>query len=155
MLGRMTTPRPTARADAAQRAAAAWNARVLGASWEQAAEIAGFANAPNAHRAVTRAYGQVPEPERSELRRIWRERLEVLWRQSVRDVTDQRAGAVTAGVRVAGAAASLDGLDEPTRIDLSTPTTAEMAEWLSRALSSGLPVEYDIVAGEVESGSID
>ena len=36
----------------------------------------------------------------------------------VQDMTEQRPGAVTAAVRVAGAAIALDGLAEPTRVDM-------------------------------------
>jgi hypothetical protein len=155
MLTSVTTPKQTVRADAAQRAAAAWNARVLGASWEQAAQIAGFSNAPNAHRAVTNAYGQVPEPERDELRRVWRDRLEHSWRQVVRDMAEQRPGATTASVRIAGAAAALDGLNEPTEIRVS-PSTAEIEAFVARVRAAEQPqvVEFDIL-GELEPGSVD
>lgn len=148
----MTTRKTTARADAAQRAATAWNARVLGATWEQAAQVAGFTDKSNCFRAVRRAYGSVPEPEREEQRRLWRDRIEHLWRQSVKDVAEQRPGAVTAGVRVAGAAAVLDGLNAPTEVVVS-PSTAELEAWVERVLALRVPVveEFDII-GELPAG---
>ena len=109
---------PKVRADATARADRAWNARLLGASWEAAAQVAGFANSQNAMRAVRRHYGRMPEADRGELRTLWRERLEVLWRQASRDALEQQPGAVTAAVRVAQAACRLDGLDEPTRTEV-------------------------------------
>jgi len=108
-------PLPKVRADHLQRAEVAWRMRVLGATWKQAAAEAGYADDTAAMKAVRTAFGTVPRVERDELRRLWRDRLESLWRQALLDASEQRAGAVTAGVRVVTAAASLDGLNEPVR----------------------------------------
>jgi hypothetical protein len=53
------------------------------------------------------------------------DRLEALWRQSVKDVTEQRPGAVTAAVRVSWAAIALDGLADQVRVDVTVSTTFE------------------------------
>lgn len=100
-----------------QRADKAWDLRVAGVSWRQIARECGYHNASNAMRAVKSRCGTVPQPERVELRDLWRARLERLWLQTVKDCHEQRAGAVTAAVRVAQAAAILDGLNAPTQID--------------------------------------
>jgi hypothetical protein len=120
------------RADALQRASRAWAARVAGGTWAQAAELSGFSDVTACHHAVRSAYGQLPKPDREELRDMWRDRLELSWRQAVKDMTEQRAGATTASVRIAGLAVMLDGLAEPTRLDVTvsdmfTRLTAELA----------------------------
>ena len=102
------------RADAAQRAMRAWTARVCGATWQEAAQIAGFTDQHNAIRAVSNYFGSLPSPELSDLRHLWRPRCELLWAQAVIDIREQRPGAITAGVRVTERAAKLDGLDAPT-----------------------------------------
>ena len=62
-------------------------------------------------------FGRLPEPDHDEQRRLWRDRLEVLWRrlwrQTARDVQEQKPGAIRAGVAGADRAARLYGLDEP------------------------------------------
>lgn len=120
---------------------------MLGATWEQAAEVAGLSDGPNAHRAVTRAFGGVPQPDREELRTLWRDRLESLWRVSVQDAHDRRPGAVTAGVRVTQAAAALDGLNAPVEV-VVTPSTAEIEAFVARLVPQPAVVEYDIIGGE-------
>lgn len=112
----MTTELEPAQIDR-ERADLAWKLRVGGLSWAQVAKQAGYSNRQNAHRAVKYRCGTLPQPERQELRDLWRERLERLWLQSVRDCAEQRNGAVTAAVRVVTAACLLDGLNEPTQIE--------------------------------------
>lgn len=95
----------------------AWELRVTGLPWRMVAQQSGYTDEANCRRAVTSRFGRLPEPERVELRALWRDRIERLWRQSVLDVAAQRPGAVTAAVRVTQAACALDGLTEPTRIE--------------------------------------
>jgi hypothetical protein len=106
------------RADALDRANRAWSARVAGGSWREAAELAGFSTAEHAMDAVRSAFGGVPKIDREALRHLWRERLERSWRQVVLDMADRVPGSVTASVRVAAAAATLDGLNEPVRVNV-------------------------------------
>lgn len=147
-----TTPKATKRqhyqADAAERATKAWQARVAGATWTQAAAIAGFSDDTAACRAVKRFYGRLPQPTREDLRGLWRERLEALWRQTVKDVAQQRPGAVRSGVAVAQRAAALDGLDEPTRLEVHTPTQEEFMQIVAAATKELAPPirEADIFA---------
>jgi hypothetical protein len=119
-------PARRVRADALARADKAWRARVVGASWQEAADLAGFSDPDNCARAVRRAYGKLPRVEWQELRDLWRDRLEVMWRQAQTDMTEQRPGAVTAAVRVATAAAALDGLNEPSRLDVAVSESFEL-----------------------------
>ncbi|MGA8247846.1 MAG: hypothetical protein WB797_13165 [Nocardioides sp.] len=77
-------------------------------------------------KAVRNVYGRLPQIERDELRRLWRDRLEVAWRQVAMDMSQQRPGAVTAAVRVAQAAFRLDGLAEATQVDVSVTQTFEL-----------------------------
>lgn len=76
-------------------------------------------------KGVRTAYGTLPRIDRDDLRNLWRSRLEVAWRQVVKDMFDQRPGAVTAAVRVAYAAAALDGLNAPVQVDVSVTDTLE------------------------------
>jgi AraC-like DNA-binding protein len=63
------------RADAAERAQRAWTARVVGATWDQAADVAGFAHASSAVRAVRSYFDRLPQVDTDERRALWRERL--------------------------------------------------------------------------------
>lgn len=120
------------RAGHLQKADMAWQARVQGATWRQAAELAGYSTEQAAIRAVRRAYGQVPEIDREERRRLWRDRLEDLWAENRQDVRDRRAGAVVAGVRIVQAATFLDQLGG-TNVGVS-PAREELEAWVNAAL---------------------
>ena len=128
-------PSPRVSAPVIRKASTAWQARVTGLSWEQAADAAGYGSSEAAMKAVRNTYGHVPRIERADARHLWRERVEVLWRLALRDVVDQRPGAVTAAVRVAQAATTLDGLNEPTRVDLDVNVTQTL-EAIERELLS-------------------
>lgn len=101
-----------------EKADRAWRVRVVGGTWQQAAEAAGYSTDEAAIKAVRSAYGTLPKPQRDDLRNLWRERLEVLWQQAVADARDRRHGAVTAAVRVATCAMHLDGLSEPVQVEV-------------------------------------
>jgi hypothetical protein len=88
--------------------------------------VAGFTDEHNALRAVKSAYGELPQSQRSDLRDLWRARLETLWTQVLRDAGEQRPGAITAAVRVATAAVALDGLAEPVSLDVNVSTLAAL-----------------------------
>lgn len=106
------------RADALDRAETIWAMRIGGATWDQCAKAVGLSTPQNAMRCVRETYGEVPQVDREELRHLWRERNEVLWRQALRDVFDRRQGAVIAATKVASLAAFLDGLGAPQRLDV-------------------------------------
>lgn len=148
----VTTSALAQHADAAERARRAWAARVAGGTWSQAAQVAGFTDAGNCCRAVKNYFGTLPVPDRAEQRDLWRERLELLWRQSVRDVQSQRPGAVRAAVALSQRAAQLDGLDEPTRQVVYTPRAEEVEAYIQRlgALQAGqsAAIEADVIDGE-------
>lgn len=137
------------RADAATRAQRAWTARVVGATWDEAADVAGFAHASSTVRAVRAYFGRLPVLDADERRELWRERLEVLWRASVKDVRQQRPGAVRAAVAVAQRAAALDGLDAPTEVRATiTPSFEEVHAWVVAA--SGRQIDGPPLAIEAE-----
>ena len=84
-------PMRAVKADAAAKAMKVWTARVNGETWESAAEVAGFSDAPGAVRAVRNYFGALPPtPTAEDARVLWRERLELLWRQAVIDAQQQR-----------------------------------------------------------------
>lgn len=113
------TRRPPRNAKAMQRVSDAWAMRIRGATWDEIAADVGYANAPNAVRAVRNFAGTLPEPSNPELRSLWRERLEYLWPLAARDVEAARPGAIRAAVAIADRAAKLDGLDAPSRLEVS------------------------------------
>ncbi|MGC5223258.1 hypothetical protein ACPW96_11790 [Micromonospora sp. DT81.3] len=61
------------------------------------AKQAGYANAPNAVRAVRSYAGSLPKSTHDELRAMMRARSEAVWQQAFADVLQQRPGAVRAG----------------------------------------------------------
>jgi hypothetical protein len=65
-------PRTRSGSDALQRAQRVWQVRVLGGSWDQAAQVTGYTDKSNCYRAVANAFGDVPQPDREGLRRLWR-----------------------------------------------------------------------------------
>lgn len=128
----MTTQPPRHNAKSMQRVADAWSMRVRGATWDEIASTLGYANGPNALRAVRNLAGTLPEPQMPELRSLWRERLEFLWPIAVRDVEAGKPGGMRSAVAVAQRAAQLDGLDQPQRVEVSA-SSAELTEMV-RAL---------------------
>lgn len=142
--------RLTVRADAATRAHRAWAARAAGGTWAEVADLCGYASPGNACRAVSAYFGQLPQLDREELRALWRERHELMWRQSQRAVRDDKPGALRAAVAVARSASQLDGLDQPSRVELVTPDAEEfdrVVEVLLLAHRGGAgPEEADVFA---------
>jgi len=66
-------------------------------------------------------YGTLSELDQEEPRGLWRARHEQLWRPSQRAIHDDKPGSLRAAVAVARSAAQLDGLDQPTRVELRQP----------------------------------
>ncbi len=141
-----------------QRASEAWHLRVIGRTWQQIADECGYANPSNAHRAVMRFAGTVPDPAPDELRRLWRHRMELLWSLAVRDATKARPGALRAGVAIADRAAKLGGLDVPQAHILVTPTETQYQMLVERILGAGahtVDTEHDVLELPVpESGPL-
>ena len=145
------------RADMAERTERAWMARVAGATWEQAANVAGYTNGSNCRRAVMRVYGQLPRVKREDLRHLWRERLERLWRQALQDAGEKRPGAITAAVRLEQAAAALDGLNAPSQVELYSPSQHELDAFVAAVLAQRhqYPEEGDIFAVAVDAEVVE
>jgi len=108
--------------------------------------VAGYSSPENAMRGVRTAYGTLPRIDRDDLRNLWRDRLEVAWQLVMRDMADQRPGAVTAAVRIATTAAVLDGLNEPQQVTLRNPSTHELEQWAGVVIAATTPQveEWDI-----------
>ncbi|WP_156759646.1 hypothetical protein [Microbacterium karelineae] len=128
-------PKTPVKADAARRASEAWSLRVAGFTWEEIADQVGFSDAPGAHRAVKNFFDDVPQPDREQLRELARERGEALWKQAFADALEQRPGAVRAAVAVMQRQAALDGLDAPTRTEVSLETDREIDELVAEVLT--------------------
>ena len=134
-----------------QRVADAYGMRVRGAGWAEIATACGYSTPQNAMRAVKNYTGTLPVIESTEgLRSLWRDRLEHLWPLAVRDAEGGRPGAMRAAVAVADRAAKLDGLDAPTRYEL-TPDEARLEQLVGELLHrSGRPMIEDADVLELE-----
>ncbi|NNU28455.1 hypothetical protein [Isoptericola sediminis] len=129
------------------RAQRAWTARVAGATWDQVAQVTGYHDRATAHRAVKDYFGQVPRQDAEMTRAMWRERMEVLWRQVVRDASQQKPGAIRAGVAVAQRAAAMDGLDAPQEVRVGPMGDA--------AMYGGDPVEFIRQGGALTAADME
>ncbi|TDE10662.1 hypothetical protein [Jiangella asiatica] len=141
---------------AVARAARAAQLRASGLTWDAIAAECGYANKSNAYRAVKSHFDEMPAFEVDDLRRLWDERVETLWRIAYMDALKGKAGAVTAAVRVAERAARLHGLDEPAELSIN-PSTRELEEWVAQIAEhemAWLPVEADVIDGEL-AGELD
>lgn len=104
------------RADTARRTAEAWRLRVeQGLGWDEIAEQVGYANGPNALRAVRRWRDSLPALDVARMRDEAIARGEWLVRKAAEDVEEDKPGCITAMVRAEGRLASLVGLDAPKR----------------------------------------
>lgn len=93
----------------------------------------------------------MPTVKRDDLRNLWRDRLEGIWRQAFKDALEGRPGAITAAVRVHQAAALLDGLNAPSVLELSTPSQHEIDTFVAEIIKAqgGELEESDIFEGEI------
>jgi hypothetical protein len=142
-----------------QRAQRAWGARVAGMSWKQAAEVAGYADASTACRGVRRFFGELPDLDMEDQRRLWRDRLDVLWARGHSELQNGHSAAtiIRSLVSVADRAAKLDGLDAPTRLRVG-PDSDELEEYVRTivALSGrAVPIEGDPWADVVDADVIE
>ena len=144
------------RADTIERAQRAYLARVSGASWAQAAEVAGFTDAANCHRAVRHVFEEVPAVDREEQRQIVRDRLDGLLRIAMKDAVERRhTTAVQAVARVIELQMKLDGLAEPDRLRVGyDPTQVEIDKFLDKFLPEQTEVEGDFF-GDIEDEPSD
>lgn len=144
------------RADAMQRASTAWQLRVAGKSWDDIAADLGYENHSNVIRAVRTHFGTLPSPAREELRALARARGEVVWSQALRDVLEQRPGAVRAAVAVLQRQSALDGLDQPHRlhVEVGDDDMRELVAELSAVLgTNGVEVDpLELTAEAVDDG---
>ncbi|WP_314475150.1 hypothetical protein [uncultured Microbacterium sp.] len=140
------------RADAAERASKAWRMRVAGGGWDDIAKALGMkGGAPAAYRAVKNYFGKVPQVDREMLREIARQRGERLWLRAAAAVEEAPSpAAIRAAVAVLERVAKLDGLDAPSRVEVSPEAADFMAviDAAARGMGLVLPVEADIFDAE-------
>ncbi|MDT0117789.1 hypothetical protein Q9R20_12410 [Microbacterium sp. PRF11] len=116
-----------------------------GSTWDEAAQLAGYADAATACRGVKNYFGALPVVERDDLRDLWRQRMELLWRYAARDAEIGKPGALRAGTAIAQRAAAMDGLDAPTQV-LVNSDNAELARMVDLLLvaQGGAAIEASI-----------
>jgi hypothetical protein len=138
-------------ADALSRAERLWQLRTVGLTWDECARRVGLANGQNAIRCVREAFGELPEPDRSEFRALVVARSEFLWREALRTLdaastARERVAAIRAGQAV------LSGLARVTGVEVErpySPVASEIEAWVAGQLaavpSDSVPVEAVVV----------
>jgi hypothetical protein len=150
-----TDDRPT-------RAEAAVALRIAGATYSEIARTLGYSNITRARQAVEQALASsVGDDDRERMRFIEGRRLERLlrglWHKATDEENEEQLAAARTALAVIDRHAKLYGLDAPTVHAIYSPTQTEMEQWLAgiaAQVREGQPEEYDIIAGEIEAGSV-
>ena len=148
--------------DRHNRQEAAVALRIAGATYADIARTLNYSSVTHAREAVERALASsVGDDNREQMRFIEGRRLERLlrglWKKATDEENDEQLAAARTALAVIDRHAKLYGLDAPTVHAVYSPTATEMEQWLSgiaEQVREGQPDEYDIIAGEIESGSI-
>lgn len=125
-------------AEARARAQRAGAMRIQGATWSQIATACEYSSKSAAYTAVMRVFREMPEVDREAQRKVWDARLEALWGYAMRDVSEQRPGAVRAAVALAQRSAAMHGIDAPATV---TPS----AEYLEHYVHEMVALYRDTV----------
>lgn len=140
------------RARNARGSRAATGLRLAGASWDEIAEVMGFATAAQAKSAVMADLASVGSDieGRSILRDVEGERLNRLlrgvWTKAIDPTNPEHLSAVKTATAVIDRRIRLYGLDAPEEIIVHTPTTAEIDTWITGVIAMQ---NSTIVEGEV------
>lgn len=148
--------------DRTNRQEAAVALRIAGATYADIARTLGYTSVTHAREAVERALAQsVGDDDREKMRFIEGRRLERLlrglWGKATNEEHEEQLAAARTALAVIDRHAKLYGLDAPTVHAVYSPTQTEMEQWLAgiaERVREGQPDEYDIIAGEIEAGSI-
>jgi hypothetical protein len=148
--------------DRASRQEAAVALRIAGATYAEIARTLAYSSVTRAREAVERALASsVGDDDRERMRFIEGRRLERLlrglWHKATDEENDEQLAAARTALAVIDRHAKLYGLDAPTIHAVYSPTATEMEQWLSgiaAQVREGQPEEYDIIAGEIEAGSV-
>lgn len=148
--------------DRPQRQEAAVALRIAGATYSDIARTLNYSSVTHARQAVERALAQsVGDDDRDQMRFIEGRRLERLlrglWAKATDEDSDEQLSAARTALAVIDRHAKLYGLDAPVVHAVYSPTQTEMEQWLAGIASQvrqGQPDEYDIIAGEIEAGSV-
>jgi hypothetical protein len=148
--------------DRANRQEAAVALRIAGATYADIARTLGYTSTTHAREAVERALAQsVGDDDREKMRFIEGRRLERLlrglWGKATDESNEEQLAAARTALAVIDRHAKLYGLDAPTVHAIYSPTQTEMEQWLAgiaAQVREGQPEEYDIIAGEIEAGSV-
>jgi hypothetical protein len=148
--------------DRASRQEAAVALRIAGATYSEIARTLSYSSVTRAREAVERALAQsVGDDDRDRMRFIEGRRLERLlrglWKKATDEEDDEQLSAARTALAVIDRHAKLYGLDAPVVHAVYSPTQTEMEQWLhgiAEQVREGQPDEYDIIAGEIEAGSV-
>jgi len=148
--------------DRASRQEAAVALRIAGATYSDIARTLGYSSVTRARQAVEQALAaSVGDDDRERMRFIEGRRLERLlrglWHKATDEDNDEQLAAARTALAVIDRHAKLYGLDAPVVHAVYSPTATEMEQWLSgiaEQVRQGQPEEYDIIAGEIEAGTV-
>ena len=140
-----------------RKANAAIQMKLAGATWDEIAEVIGYPTARQALIAVERALERELKTENSQakMRTLAGQRLERLlrsvWSKAIDPNHPEHLTAVTKARELVDRHAKLYGLDAPTEVVVTSPTTTELERWVATVIEQNEPQlpEYDIFEGEV------
>ena len=146
-----------------RKANAAVQMRLAGATWAEIATALGYPTPRQALIATEKALVKQldSDEDKAKMRKIAGARLERLlrsvWPKAIDPDNPDHLLAVTKARELVDRHAKLYGLDAPTEVVVHNPTQTELEAWVTRLLAATEPrvVGYDIIAGEVESSSVD
>jgi hypothetical protein len=143
-----------ARRARSRKANAALALKVEGATYEQIAETLGFPTARAALVAVERALEDhlAHDLDRDKLRTLAGQRLDALlrsvWPKATNEDAPEHLAAAGRAREIVQDFRRLHGLDAPTEVTVTTPTTGEIEAWVAEVMSVRVPPvqEMDILA---------
>jgi hypothetical protein len=140
----------------ARKGDAAVSLRVAGASYAEIAEVLGYQTEARAISAVENALaGALNAEDRNHQRAIAGQRIERLirsvWAKAVDPAQPEHLPAVRTAKDLIDRYAKLYGLDAPSEIIVSTPTTSALESWVQQLTQIQAPQveEFDVLEAEV------
>lgn len=145
-----------------RKANAAIQMKVLGADWEDIAQVLGFPTPRHALIAVERALEKELRSESKDvLRKMVDRRLERLLRAAMPKAIDERhpeqMAAIGKAREIIADHRKLFGLDAPTEVSIYSPAEGEIEQWISEVVKQDVPEleEADIFEADWEDGEPD
>jgi len=129
--------------------------------WDDIAASLGYPTGRTAKVAVERALERqlANDEDRAKMRRMAAVRLDRLlrsvWPKAINPEHPEHLAAVGKARDLLGDHRKLFGLDAPTEVTVHNPDAAEIEAFVARLVTPLPVVEYDIIAGQIESSRIE